>query len=172
MRGKRIIAISVLVFASSLPIFFSGFFLASRLMIRITMLERVDEEKLTTLLIPENEFRWYNPGHEIVVGGKMFDVKSIQLQNGVYNIKGLFDEHETELNKIEEDYTNNNEGNSSKSPHRIFQICLGIIGVTNDISEVDYTLVEQQPSYFIKYNSNTLDGFLHQLEVPPNFNLA
>lgn len=136
------------------------------------MLERVDEEKLTTLLIPENEFKWYNPGHEIVVGGKMFDVKSIQRHNGAYEIKGLFDEHETELNNIEEDYSSNKEGNSSKSPHRIFQICLGIIGITNYISDINYTLVELKPTHFIKYNSDTLDGFLHQLEIPPNFYLA
>jgi hypothetical protein len=172
MRGKRIIAISLLVFASSLPIFFSGFFLASRLLIRITMLERVDEENVTTLFIPEKEFKWYNPGHEIIVGDKMFDVKSIHLSNGIYTIKGLFDENETELNKIEEDYTNNKESKSTRSPHQIFQSCLGIIAIPNVISEIPHPVRNTELFFFTTYSCPTLEGFPKLIELPPNYLLV
>ena len=171
MRIRRILAISVIFLASSLPLFFSGFFLSSRLVIRKLMLERVETEQLTTIKIPEKEIVWYNPGYEIIIEGKMFDIKSIHLEDGIYTISGLFDEDETELNNLEEDYASQ-EGNTKKTSHQIFQNCLGIIAVANELALIPKALEIQIEKNFFHYTSPIAEGYKQRIELPPNFRFS
>lgn len=167
MIMKRKLSIIILILATSLPLFFSGFFLASRVLIRITMLERIDEGKLITLHIPEKEIDWYNPGHELIYNNKMFDVKNIKLNNGVFVVTGLFDDEETELNDLVTSHTDN-ENNKEKSPHLIFQNCLGIIGVLHQHEELLPLENIQNRIFVYCYSSSLLDGYLSNLDLPPN----
>jgi hypothetical protein len=171
MRIRRILAISVIFLASSLPLFFSGFFLSSRLVIRKLMLERVETEQLTTIKIPEKEIEWYNPGYEIIIEGKMFDIKSIHLEDGIYTISGLFDEDETELNNLQEDFASQ-EGHSKKTSHQIFQNCLGIIAITNELTPIPNALQKILEKSFFHYTSPIAKGYKQCVELPPNIRLT
>lgn len=166
MRLRRIISISCIILASSLPLIFSGFFLSSRFMIRMNMFERVNKEQLTTIKIPENEIEWYNQGHELILEGKMFDVKAIHLENGIYTISGLFDDDETELDSIEEYYANQ-EGHSKKITFQIFQNFLGIIAITNKIVYFPIALLMPNENHFFKYTSSIAEGHKQRIKMPP-----
>lgn len=61
------------------------------------MEEKLENNHLQTLTIPVKDFRWHEKNREIVVSGKMFDVKSVQRQGDQYHVTGLFDKAETEL---------------------------------------------------------------------------
>lgn len=132
------------------------------------MLERVEKEQLTTIKIPEKEIEWYNPGHEIIIEGKMFDIKSIHLENGIYTISGLFDEDETELNNLEEDYASQ-EGNTKKTSHQIFQNCLGIIAITNELAYFPIAFESPNEKSYFYYASPIAKGHNQCAELPPNF---
>jgi hypothetical protein len=66
---------------------------------RHSMKERLEKKSLLQIVVPENEIIWIKGNKEILLQGKMFDIKSISLHKDDYHISGLFDEKETELVK-------------------------------------------------------------------------
>ena len=99
MRLIKAICVIVIFIAATAPLFLSAFFLGGRILIHRSMLEKMEIQHLTTVKIPEESFRWYNLENEIEINGRMFDVKSHKLINGVYQVTGLYDEMETALNE-------------------------------------------------------------------------
>lgn len=97
MRLRKIIPGLPLIALILLPCLYCLYFQVKHQMIRWEMKEKLEQEALQTIVIPANEFKWYDEGNEIVLGGKMFDVKSVTQQNGSYIVTGLFDDDETQL---------------------------------------------------------------------------
>lgn len=80
-----------------LPCLYCLYFTVNDYRIWREMEEKLESNHLQTLTIPVKGFQWHERNREIVVGGKMFDVKSIQRRGNQYLVTGLFDEAETEL---------------------------------------------------------------------------
>lgn len=93
---KTITAIPVILLVL-LPCIYCLYFQAKQHMIWREMEEKLEGAQLQTVIIPVNEFRWYEEDREIIVNGTMFDVKSIRRENEHYVVTGLFDERETAL---------------------------------------------------------------------------
>ena len=126
MRLIKAICVIVIFIAATAPLFLSAFFLGGRILIHRSMLEKMEIQHLTTVKIPEESFRWYNLENEIEINGRMFDVKSHKLINGVYLVTGLYDEMETALNEKLNKILENND--PSTDSNLIFQVSLGIEG--------------------------------------------
>lgn len=58
---------------------------------------RLEREQQHTLHIAAAELQWARQGKELIYNGHLFDVQQLRLQNGVYIVKGLFDEEEKAL---------------------------------------------------------------------------
>ena len=56
------------------------------------MLEKLEEAHVQIVHIHAKDLIWIKKNKEILVHGKMFDVKQLTLENNVYSITGLFDE--------------------------------------------------------------------------------
>lgn len=97
MRLPRTITAVPVILIILMPCIYCMYFQVKHQMIRWQMEERLESDGLQTVIIPVKDFRWYEEGREVVVNGTMFDVKSIEQQNGNYIVTGLFDEAETEL---------------------------------------------------------------------------
>jgi hypothetical protein len=67
--------------------------------VRNRMKERLEEEILHTISLADNEVHWTEKGEELIVQGRMFDVKSMEHLNGRVILHGLFDDEETALNR-------------------------------------------------------------------------
>ena len=65
-----------------------------------TAKERLEKELLETVVVKKHEFRWDKEGKEIRVAGRMFDVKSLQIQGEDILVTGIFDEKETAINAM------------------------------------------------------------------------
>ena len=89
----------ILLLLAAMPLVYILFVRVQQQSIRKNMKERLETEVLQTLTIPENEIIWVKEGKEILVNGRMFDIKSTHLQNGVYVFTGLYDEKEADLLK-------------------------------------------------------------------------
>jgi hypothetical protein len=126
MELTKKISFFILFIAASAPLFLSAFFLTGRMVIRHEMREKMEKENVITIDIPANEFRWHKKNREIIINGKMFDVKSIVKDKEIYHISGLFDENESildeELRRMNED-----KDGRQKKANIILQVCLGII---------------------------------------------
>ena len=80
---------------------------------RNAMKESLVRQSLLDIVVPENEIIWIKKNKEILLQGKMFDIKTIILHNDGYHIEGLFDEQETELVELwhKEHSSGNEKGN-------------------------------------------------------------
>jgi hypothetical protein len=128
MPLRKKIAIILICFTALLPLFLSSFFLGGRLAIRIIMFEKLEKENIQSLRLKADKINWYKKGRELIIDGKMFDVKSMEKQGDEYMITGLFDEMETTLNDqltMAHDRSNQHTNISNQ----LLQACLGIIAI-------------------------------------------
>jgi hypothetical protein len=167
MKSGKTISLTILIFAAVLPLFLSAIFLGGRIAIRITMLRNLDEEHITTIHIPEKDFKWFEENREILVDGRMFDVKSIQLNDGMYEVTGLYDEMETELNAMLEDIHKDAKNNKDKTVN-IFQVCLGLVSETPFTTNNLQQRLNPEKVNYVSYNNMLITkGFFHPFFTPP-----
>jgi len=106
---KKISAFFLLL-SGAMPLLFTLFFLVKQMIIRYEMKEKLEQELLHTITVPREEVRWVKYNEEIIVGDKLFDVKSTYEIDGLCFFIGLFDAEETALNDLlEKDHDDKNE---------------------------------------------------------------
>lgn len=79
------------------PILFMGGLQAFQFYIKQRMEASLETDALHTLTLKASEVKWYEEGREILVNGKMFDIKTYSIENGVFTAQGVFDEKETAI---------------------------------------------------------------------------
>lgn len=131
MRPARTIALGMLWLSAATPIFLSALFLGGRLAIREMHWDSDGGGRLQSLTIPLSDLVWYEKDRELLVEGRMFDVESIEVKEGMAHVTGFFDDLETELNRALED-TEGTGQPGTESGWRLFQSCLGILGITTE----------------------------------------
>lgn len=57
----------------------------------------LEKSALLTIKLPADQVQWFEEGREILVDGKMFDIKSYSITDGLFTAQGIFDEKETEV---------------------------------------------------------------------------
>jgi len=129
------------------------------------MLQSLEENNLTTVRIPEKEFRWYEKNREILVDGKMFDVKSIRLIADTYMVTGLFDEMETEMNALLENFNEEANNNQDKALS-LYQVCLGLIAENISTEQVKFFLFPEG-KIFQSYYLPHLMNLSYRVITPP-----
>jgi hypothetical protein len=101
-NNKKIISASLLI-SGLLPwIFVLGVYVQEQ-RIRHFMKEKLEESlPLNTITLADHLVHWVKKDREILVNGKMFDIKSTTSVNGFTTFTGLYDEQETQLKKLAE----------------------------------------------------------------------
>jgi hypothetical protein len=79
-----------------LPLVFSGGLQLFQVYLKYRAEHRLETEVLQTLSVPEHKVQWVEEGREFMVDGRMFDLKSYSVQNGILTAWGVFDEEETQ----------------------------------------------------------------------------
>ena len=103
----------VLLLASVIPIALVFFFHIKQQAARHEMKERIEEQNLHSITLSKEKVHWVKKNKEILVNGKMFDVKSFYIENGNYKFIGLYDDEETELaEQLENNFNKTNENGS------------------------------------------------------------
>lgn len=111
---------------AALPMCLSAFFLGGRILIRKAMLEKLESAETVVLHLPADGLHWYKKDRELLIDGRMFDVKAIRPINRGYEVTGLFDDDETELfDQLVKTETGKQEGRGQLAG--LFHSCLGII---------------------------------------------
>jgi hypothetical protein len=98
-----------------------------QLIIRHEMKEKLETEMLHQVTINKNDLVWVKPNAEIILHGKMFDVKSIKAENDLLHIEGLFDDEETAIEKFIESTGNTENSNQKNTLISFFQVFQGMI---------------------------------------------
>lgn len=120
---------AILIGVFLLPTLFLLFTLVQQRWITWEMHERLEKSQLITLAIPTSSIQWVKEGKELVIQGRLFDVKSISYTKDFAKINGLFDEEETNLvNRISGQLHRQNTGKQL----RLSLICSILLGLSSE----------------------------------------
>ncbi len=143
------------------PILFLLLVVLQKREIRERMKEKLETEKLQTIVLPEEKVIWMDK-HEIWVNEHMFDIHSKKLENGIYTFTGLYDEDETELVKKERKAT----GNSTEQNKLLAQFFKHLpVYNDTDISYLNLSITHNTFNLFASQNS--ISQFKEIITPPP-----
>lgn len=95
-KGRHIIPIFFLLLTLAPTLFMSGLQLFQAF-IRQRIEHALDKEALVTITFPASEVVWYEKGREVMVDGRMFDIKTYEINGGLFTAQGIYDEEETRV---------------------------------------------------------------------------
>ena len=95
-KGHYIIPLFFLLLTLA-PLLFMGSLQVFQFYIKERMEASLERDALQIIVLPEAEVKWYEEDREILVNGKLFDVKIYTISNGIFTAQGVFDEQETEV---------------------------------------------------------------------------
>lgn len=127
------------------------------------MKEKLEKEMLVSLTIDGKELQWVKKGKEILVGGRMFDIKTIHFDGKKYKITGLFDDDETALDKKLEEQ----QKKESSSEKFIAHLMHLIQGVFFDTQVENSVLVKNQNLFEVSNNTISSSPFRSVPTPPP-----
>lgn len=166
MRLSRTIAFGMVLTAAATPIFLSSLFLGGRCLIREIHWESDGGNRLQTLTLPVTSLEWYETDKELLVGERMFDVKSIAVEDGIAHVTGFFDDLETQLNRTLEDAGRTGQ-HGETSGLRLFQACLGILGIPAESVCLTNRPTARQAAALSKDPSIHLSNGHRRIPIPP-----
>lgn len=112
------------------------------------MKRQLEIKMLHTITLAKNDVYWVKDGKEIIINGRMFDIKSFQpAGNGKISFTGLYDDDETTLvNKMKRNQQQENN-NGGKLVAQLFQLLQA--SINNALTEV----------FIPSVNNNQFPGF-------------
>lgn len=106
-QGFRKISVVGLALLIAMPLVFTAGILVKQKIIQFHRKERLETEQLQTISIAAENIRWVKKGKEILVDGKLFDIKHLEKKNNKMIFTGFFDNEEDglydQLNKTAKD---------------------------------------------------------------------
>jgi hypothetical protein len=96
LRRNQITA-SVFLLLVAMPVVCAVGLLVKQKILHYQREKKFEKETLQTVVVPAAGIYWVKPGKEILVEGKLFDVKSYAEQNGKISLLGFFDHKEDKV---------------------------------------------------------------------------
>ncbi len=96
MNNKKHIT-SFLLLLAIIPLSLCVQFVVNQQIVKHKMMEKLEHEMLITFTFSQQQIKWVIPGKELLVNGKLFDVKKYIEKNNRIEITGLFDKEEQAL---------------------------------------------------------------------------
>ena len=95
LKFLKPVSILLIVGMMCLPGILCVYYEVAQFQVREEMEEKLEHEKLQQILIPVTEIKWHEEGKEILVNGCLFDIKTIEIKEGIAYISGLYDMQES-----------------------------------------------------------------------------
>ena len=147
------------------PLLFIVFTEIKQQRIRHKMKERLESKMLHTVTLSENKVQWIKQGKEILINGRMFDIKRLEhSDNGKIIFTGLYDDDETLLvNRVKK-----NQQNDNSTGGRLLAQFFRLLQVTCDNTSVEtFTLSFSNNNYFPGSEHRPTSPFITILTPPP-----
>jgi hypothetical protein len=96
---KRTVLAVVLLTCISMPLLFLAYWRVQQVIVRYEMIEKLEKVQLLTLRLPTRSVQWFEKDKELIIDGKLFDVKSYFITGDSATFSGLFDDQESDIKK-------------------------------------------------------------------------
>jgi hypothetical protein len=111
LQLKNKIIAFVLLLIVAIPVFLSLEFLLKENIIQQEADAKMETIVLKSVRIPAAKLIWLRKGKEVLIDGKLFDIKSFKTENGLVTLLGFYDDKETKLLDEYKNITDNNTNN-------------------------------------------------------------
>src|SRR5258708_22819112 len=113
MFTKKKILAFVMLLAVAAPLFFFTCFFAKQKWIEHEMEEQLENASLKTITVDIAAIRWVKENQEVIIAGKLFDVRSFTVNAGKITLTGLFDADEDILNEQMKNFVHQKNGSTT-----------------------------------------------------------
>ena len=159
----RRIAPFVLLLLAVLPLFYALFIQMQQMALHHKMKEKLETGLLHSITVKKEQVHWITDGKEIMVEGRMFDIKSSHFQNGICTFEGLYDGEETDL--MEQLQKNqHSDSSNSKQLVQLFQLLQTLFSNSSG-EEISVTAV-LSPEFPV-FHSSLSSQFISLFTPPP-----
>ena len=159
---KKITASSFILLGFA-PVLFTAFFVLKQRQIRHRMKEQMEIQQLHTILLASDEVVWVKAGKEILLDGKLFDIKLTEQKNGIITFQGLFDEEETYL--IARQQMNQEEESNDNT--KILASFFGLFEISPENNNSVFVVYTKNKQRFPCYTSSLSAVFSSVITPPP-----
>lgn len=168
-QKNNFLSVSSLLILVMTPVVIAVLFLVQQTVIRHEMKEKLEEEALQTVRIVEKNVTWVEKGKELLVDGKLFDVKSFKHSGGYVEVTGLFDEMEINLQHTLIYLQNPLKDNKQKQEF-IYQILIQQQAVKTTLPSAAFFPIDIEGVFNAKLPDITLRSpYLLLLAKPPDY---
>ena len=115
-----------------LPLIFSLTVIVRKQQVLHRMKERMEKSLLHTIILEQDKVVWMKPGKEILVDGKMFDIKKTEETNGKIVFHGLYDEDETALKENVDNSMEKQRSSQQSLLSNLFSLIMGACHHSDD----------------------------------------
>ena len=168
---KKIVAGCMLLLIA-IPLFFTILFLVKQLLVQHQMFEKMEQEYVSSYRFSTGDVHWIKEGKELLIKGKLFDVKACTIASDSTSVTGLFDKEEELLKTTFLQIVNS----KNEQPTPLQLLLLKSICFPAFTRSPDYTLVSLQ---FIFVGGNILPvgeeiivSMYYPIVTPPPRNLS
>ena len=163
-RLKKITAFILLVPALT-PVLYILVFHIHQFSVRLEMQKQLNDQALQTISLSANELQWTRNGKEIIVDGKLFDVKAIDYRsNGDALLTGLYDHDETLLIELlQRDQEEEDDTTTGEQLTNLFQLVLTLPGSL--VHEYNNCLLRKGTGFPV--NDMALSSVFKKILTPP-----
>jgi hypothetical protein len=164
MKNQKKITAFIFILTGFLPVLFTLTFLFRQQLIRHEMKEKLEKESVCIIAVPVENVVWFKYKKEIIIDGRMFDVKSFSSANGIVIFKGLYDDDETALVEYLEKNLNKKNTPTNRLLTDLFQLLQSIY---NENALESITVPTNIPSYANLTLLHISSPFINIVTPPP-----
>jgi len=165
---KRILAL-VMLLAVAAPLFFFTCFFAKQKWIEHEMEEQLENTSLRTITVDIVAIQWVKKNKEVLIAGKLFDVRSFKIAAGKITLTGLYDKDEDILNEQMKSFVQQKNGTNTPLNQAVFNLLFPpLYNNTADLTAQNPWQVITH--HFIPYQEEKIPSkYLSILSPPPKF---
>lgn len=140
----------VMVLVLAAPLLFSIVFLLKQRSVQMDMRDKLEKISLQTISVEANRIVWIKQDKEIMIDGKLFDIKSAEIKGNTIVFRGLFDKDEDAIkNKLTTLAGQNHKDSQSQKASLLLLLLSPLYNKeeTTSFAFIKYSINKKFPSY-------------------------
>ena len=166
LQSKKILA-SLLLLLLATPLFFFIGYLVKREIVYHEMMEKLESASLHTITLDLAEVNWIKANKEVMIEGKLFDIKNSEIIDNKIKLTGLFDYEETKLEKDFTDTFHTNQNQSSPFNPLKLKFIFNLY-FKEALSSISLSIFQNKERYPL-FNEVAVTQIASITSPPPNF---
>jgi hypothetical protein len=163
---KKILAFAMLLVVAAPLFLFIGFTVKQK-QIQHAMKAKLESAVLQTIVLNKADVKWFKKNKEIIIDGKLFDIKSFATDGEKMIFSGLYDHEE---NKLKKEFANLLH-QKKDGPAPLNQLLLKFIFtavITKNEEPVITFSIKKNTAVYLNHNEKAVSQYLSVFTPPPN----